>query len=74
MKQCNPKRERFERVLPKRVENICNNIRLINNVAINSGNAYDYEPEELEKAIDFIEERLKETRQLLKSKGVRFKL
>lgn len=74
MKTLNPKRERFERVLPKRVESICENIRLLNNIAINSGNAYEYNPEELERAVEFIEERLQETKNLIKSKGVRFKL
>lgn len=74
MKTLSPKRERFERVLPRRVESICENIRLLNNIAINSGNAYEYNPEELERAVEFIEERLQETKNLIKSKGVRFKL
>lgn len=66
------RRERFERVLPNRVNNICKNIRLLNNIAINKGNAYEYEPEEMEKAIDYIQKELNETKRLLND-GARFK-
>lgn len=55
------KRERFLKVVPKRVDSILKRIQVLANCA--SKGTYDYTPEQVEKIFDAIEKQLKIARE-----------
>jgi len=68
------KHARFKRVITKRFDTIYDTMRLIDNIIVNKNHVYEYTENEMNNLLDTIQKKLDESRDLLKNKGVRFKI